>query len=350
MQPFLHNFVYSIECLICLNDYMKKKSLLFLSFFFIACNVSLVAQCTLTAQCTGGNWNAASTWTPVSCGAITTPTDACVIIIPACATVNVNINSPEYVNMEIYVYGTLNFGNGQKINMCPGRVEVFAGGQLTGGTPGSKINICGETVWNGGTTTSGPLVFGGGTTLPIELLSFTAHLNNNKVDIAWSTASETNNDFFTIERSRDGLNFEEVMNVDGAGNSTTIIDYFEIDQPPLTGISYYRLKQTDFDGEMTYSHIVPVEYNPTGDPSISLFPNPANADSQAYLELNHFEGQEILVVLRDIQGKEIYSKVVITMSNNELVALNQDGLLSKGTYLITASSANKLYSKRLIVK
>jgi len=186
--------------------------------------------------------------------------------------------------------------------------------------------------------------------LPIELLSFTAHLNSDKVDVAWTTASEKNNDHFTIEKSRNGVTFEDVYTVSGAGNSSTIINYFEIDQSPYTGISYYRLKQTDFDGSLTYSHIVPVEYNPHGDPSISLFPNPADVNSPAYLELSQFEGQEVLVVLRDIQGREIYSKVIVTLSNNELVALNHDGILSKGTYLITASSANKLYSKRLIVK
>ena len=186
--------------------------------------------------------------------------------------------------------------------------------------------------------------------LPVELLNFSAHLNNDKVDVAWTTATEINNDYFTIQKSRDGQIFEDFLKVDGAGNSTSIISYFEIDQSPYRGISYYRLMQTDFNGHIRYSNIVPVENNPDGDPTISLFPNPAESNSPAYLELNQFEGQEVLVVLRDIQGREVYSKVIITLSNNELVALNQEGNLSKGTYLITASSANKLYSKKLIVK
>ncbi len=330
---------------------MKIKLLFLFSCILIV--LSSKAQCTLTAKCTGGNWDAASTWTATGCaGGITVPGDAMTIIIPACAIVDVNINSPSYNNIDIFVYGTLNFGNGQKLNMCPGKVQVFAGGQLTGGTPGSKINICGETVWNGGTTTSGPITFGGGTTLPVELLYFSAVVNDNspQVELSWSTASETNNNYFTVEKSKDVLNFEEVLTIVGAGNSSSIIDYFDLDNSPFVGISYYRLKQTNFDGKSSYSGIVPVEYNPKGDPSISLFPNPTGVNSKAYLELTSFDGMDVLVVLRDITGREIYSKVVVSAENNELVAIDPEGKLAKGTYLVTASNANKLYSKRLIVR
>ena len=199
-------------------------------------------------------------------------------------------------------------------------------------------------------------ITGGGTStiscsaLPIELLNFNAIINNDKVDLKWVTASETNNDYFTIEKSKDGMVFEKVMDVDGAGQSSVSIDYFDVDYTPYNGISYYRLKQTDYNGFSSYSNVVPVEYNPNGDPTISLFPNPSDASAASYLSLNQFEGQEVLVVLRDIAGRELFSKVVISTSNKEIVALNQDGKLAKGSYLITASSANKLYSKHLIVK
>lgn len=98
-----------------------------------------------------------------------------------------------------------------------------------------------------------------GVALPIELISFEAKLNtNNQVDIFWATASEQNNDFFTIERSTDGLNWEIVTTVAGAGNSINRIDYHAYDARPVSGISYYRLKQTDFDGAFEYSYIVSV--------------------------------------------------------------------------------------------
>ena len=84
----------------------------------------------------------------------------------------------------------------------------------------------------------------------IELLFFNAKLENNTyVDLTWSTASEINNDYFTIERSQNGVYFQEFDIVEGAGNSTHKINYSLIDRDPFDGISYYRLKQTDYDGK-----------------------------------------------------------------------------------------------------
>ena len=185
---------------------------------------------------------------------------------------------------------------------------------------------------------------------PIELLSFNAILNADRVDVSWETTTETNNDHFTIERSKDGSNFEKVVDVKGAENSTSLIKYMDIDNAPYIGVSYYRLYQTDFNGQRSYSGIVPVAYNPNGDPSISLFPNPVNTETPASVSLNQLNGQEILVVLRDIAGNEVYSKVVVSGSDKEIVALDPEGKLAKGTYIVIASSENKYYSKKLIVK
>lgn len=336
---------------------MKKKLLPFLLLIFLSVNKIHSLTCT-SGLGSYASW-AATPWTCTPGPTAGPPGCSDAIVISGTIAISSDVDysaCPGPMVITITSTGTMNFNtNGVRFNLPAGSsVVIQAGGRIIktfpGGGSSTLISSGGTNLWIAGDgTVTGPVTLGP-SPLPIELLSFTAYLNNDKVDLAWSTASERNNDFFNIEKSRDGRNFEEVMKVDGAGNSTTIINYFEIDQSPFTGISYYRLRQTDFNGELTYSNIVPVEYNPTGDPSISLFPNPTDTDSQAYLELNYFEGQEVLVVLRDIQGREVYSKVVITMSNNELVALNQDGLLSKGTYLITASSANKLYSKRLIVK
>ena len=84
--------------------------------------------------------------------------------------------------------------------------------------------------------------------LPIELLSFNAVLENRIVKLTWKTASETNNDFFTLEKSKDGISWESFKTVDGAGSSSSILNYEDYDQNPYSGVSYYRLKQTDFNG------------------------------------------------------------------------------------------------------
>jgi len=186
--------------------------------------------------------------------------------------------------------------------------------------------------------------------LPIELISFEAHANDGKVDLKWVTATEINNDFFTIEKTKNGSDFVEVAVVQGAGNSNGILEYLEVDWEPWEGVSYYRLKQTDFNGKYTYSGLVPVEYSPNGQPGMTIFPNPASSGQDVFMLLEGLKNKEILVVLRDIRGAEVYSKVMITETNNELTGLDPTGQLAPGTYLVTASSENVLYSRKLVVK
>ena len=110
------------------------------------------------------------------------------------------------------------------------------------------------------------------TVLPIELIYFDATCDKEGyVDLNWSTASELNNDYYTIERSRDAVSFEQVKEVDAAGNSGNILAYNEKDESPILGTSYYRLKQTDLDGSFSYSKIVRVDCTTGGDESIMFF-------------------------------------------------------------------------------
>lgn len=109
--------------------------------------------------------------------------------------------------------------------------------------------------------------------LPIELVSFDAVVNGNGVDLLWTTASETNNDFFTIERTADLTEWEIVNTVPGAGDSDEIRNYLSRDHNPIEGLSFYRLKQTDFDGQFSYSDIERVFFSSPA--SIAVFPNPA---------------------------------------------------------------------------
>src|SRR5690606_33828567 len=110
--------------------------------------------------------------------------------------------------------------------------------------------------------------------LPITLLAFDAKPFGGMVELKWTTASEIGNAYFTIERSGTGeLQFDSIAVVTGAGDSRNIRHYQAFDRHPLPGVSYYRLRQTDFDGQTTTSNVVRVENS--GLPSISLYPNPA---------------------------------------------------------------------------
>jgi hypothetical protein len=109
--------------------------------------------------------------------------------------------------------------------------------------------------------------------LPIELLYFNARPNGEVVDLNWATASEKDNDYFTVERSRDGILFDPVLQVSGAGTSTQTLHYSDTDRRPLPGLSYYRLRQTDFNGDFSVSNVVAVQM-PTDGKEFAVYPNP----------------------------------------------------------------------------
>ncbi|MCB9175038.1 MAG: T9SS type A sorting domain-containing protein [Flavobacteriales bacterium] len=186
--------------------------------------------------------------------------------------------------------------------------------------------------------------------LPIKLLSFEANFNVDKVDLKWITASEINNDYFTIEKSKDLKNWEIVSNVSGAGNSNTTIEYLDVDYSPFQGISYYRLKQTDFDGAFTYSNIVPVRVEKKQSGEFSLFPNPLQSGEHLKIQFSEIIESEVLIVLRDTKGEEFFSKVVLNYEDKSLIAIPIDKTIPSGIYLVTASSENQIYNQKLIIK
>ncbi|MBK8705885.1 MAG: T9SS type A sorting domain-containing protein [Saprospiraceae bacterium] len=111
--------------------------------------------------------------------------------------------------------------------------------------------------------------------LPIELLYFKASPVEQTIELEWATATEHNNAYFTIERSADGRTFEDITTLPGAGNSQQMIVYRSTDEQPLEGLSYYRLRQTDFDGASTFSDIVSIRRNADlGDITVSPVPSP----------------------------------------------------------------------------
>ncbi len=147
-----------------------------------------------------------------------------------------------------------------------------------------------------------------GTTLPVELLSFQAEADEqgNVTNVMWSTASENNNDFFTIERSGDGTSWKEVLMVPGAGNSQHDIHYYETDRNPLMGLSYYRLKQTDFDGQFKYSHMVSVLFGDY-DGTMTARPNPAR---DYVIVLGDPENLQVLRVI-NVLGQDVSDKIKV---------------------------------------
>lgn len=189
--------------------------------------------------------------------------------------------------------------------------------------------------------------------LPVELLYFSATYNGKTVDVTWKTASEINNDYFTVERSIDGVNFITVGMIIPSqargGNSTSVLAYYLNDDKVAPGVYYYRLKQTDFNGEYQYSNIDEVEIKGDATFSFNISPNPSDGT-----ELNSIitaeKDQEIVIAVYDVLGQEIYSQIIVTEEKgNTMYAINLLQQLSSGVYMITATSNNKVYTKRLVV-
>lgn len=171
--------------------------------------------------------------------------------------------------------------------------------------------------------------------LPVGLVKFTANaVDNEFVDLDWETSTEVNNDYFTIERSKDSEIFEVVGYIDGAGNSNMIKEYNSVDEDPYKGISYYRLRQTDFDGEYAYSkvEIVNIESN-FGD--LKVFPNPI--EGVGHLTFNSTSDNIAEVVLFDVTGKRIISEKHPVVKGENSFKLPTDNL-PQGMYFLTVGN------------
>ncbi|HEY6161589.1 MAG TPA: LamG-like jellyroll fold domain-containing protein, partial [Bacteroidia bacterium] len=242
------------------------------------------------------------------------------------------------------------------INNCPDLTIARWNGASWDERPGTASGTCsgagtGSVVTNAALTAFSPFTFGSKSwsvnPLPIQLLNFTATPINNYVQLDWSTATETNNDYFTVERSKNGSLFEPLVVVDGAGNSTQTLYYTTNDEMPYTGLSYYRLKQTDFNGSFTYSQMVPVNFD-GGDFVINVYPNPNAGDFN--VSISGAGDHEVLVVITDVLGREFYSKLIPVGNSNYLLSIDGSQALAAGVYIVTASSDNKLYNQKIVVR
>jgi hypothetical protein len=112
--------------------------------------------------------------------------------------------------------------------------------------------------------------------LSVDLLYFTAQTKEKVVDLEWETASETNNDYFRVERSANGIDWEGIIQIPGAGTTNEPLTYRTTDAQPLAGYSFYRLAQVDYDGTLTYSKVVTAFLDQKdGLDNLVLYPNPA---------------------------------------------------------------------------
>lgn len=170
--------------------------------------------------------------------------------------------------------------------------------------------------------------------LPITLLYFSAEGISWQVNCTWETVSEINNDYFIVERSKDGRAFEEIGTVDGAGNSNNSIKYFFTDKSPIEGISYYRLRQIDFDGTTDVSDIVAVRFDRKADEMV-IIPNPASEFIQCTFTLPFDCNADLQI--SNVSGQKFYSCKYLLSKGMNTIKLNVSNL-SPGFYNITVKN------------
>ncbi|MBL0308647.1 MAG: T9SS type A sorting domain-containing protein [Bacteroidetes bacterium] len=180
--------------------------------------------------------------------------------------------------------------------------------------------------------------------MPIELLSFEAKPVDKNVQTRWTTSLEVNNHYFTLERSPDAETFTAIARIEGANNSTQLLDYNWLDENPLPGVSYYRLKQTDYDGQFSYSNIVSVRMK-TG-LTYKIYPNPSKGHIYIYVS---DPSQDLNFSMIDMTGREVFSKTM-TGNNGQLLEINTSGILPAGMYFIHLSNGADNFSEKLIVE
>ncbi len=190
--------------------------------------------------------------------------------------------------------------------------------------------------------------------LPVKLLFFHATAEENDIKLEWATASETNNDFFTIERSRNGTLFEKVIDLPSqtiSGHSHETLHYTSRDNKPLEGVSYYRLKQTDFDGSTTYSDLVGISFQKRTEVRFTLYPNP-NPGNHFNILLSGLKPQENTTLrITDLYGRTFYGSLKTADEAGTIQStMNTGGKLKPGVYLITVSGQSGIFTARLVIK
>lgn len=303
------------------------KSLIITAVLFLAFSQNVFS--TTCVSLGNGVWDNPATW---SCGAVPAPGDT--IIIQAGDTVTLQSTEILYgAPMVIIVDGYFLFDTpAAKLHLeCGSQVFITPTGEIASsgvGQPSHNIKICGELVWEGDDgPLTGPLILQ--QPLPIELTFFRVDQDFQSLKFVWQTASEFNNDFFTVLGSVDGFDWTEIDEVDGAGTSSQALNYELNFDNRATNYNYFKLKQTDFDGQYEYSDIVALKHQSFE--AFTAYPNPViNTDLKIVFER---DGQ-YEVKLYSLNGTLMQETLVV--DNNEAWISCSD--LLPGLYIVQAIS------------
>ncbi len=191
---------------------------------------------------------------------------------------------------------------------------------------------------------------GNGNPLPVTLTRFEGASRNGAVELAWSTASEINNDRFEIERSANGKDFRKVGEVKGNGNSSALVDYAYTDRGAASGTVYYRLRQVDFDGAFEFSKVIAVSHNAgaASQAAVSVFPNPVT-DGRVGIRFQEVVNGGATIRLADLSGRVLHSQQLSNVASD--IDLNLTGLnLRSGIYTLSITANGRSTTQRIVIR
>jgi len=263
--------------------------------------------------------------------------------------------------VELYIMPSNCTGNGIEVGIfettdCINFTEIECWDPFYNDAPG-YLEITGLTIGNDYYIMIDPqtgvcdyLINGltGITILPITLSKLNSSCHTNNTTLSWTTQSEINNDYYTIERSNNGIDFESIGRVNGAGTSTNQTDYQFTDYVSSNTLVYYRLGQTDFDGTYTYSQTISSDCKNENTLNTSIFPNPANRKLNLNYNnrLNEFGDMTITIVT--ITGETVH-KTDYDIESLSIETIDVSNL-SKGIYIVNFGSKQIQESHKLVIE
>ena len=209
------------------------------------------------------------------------------------------------------------------------------------GPSGGSTNISG-TIFATGVTSFSPVTNASldvNSPLPVTLLSFTGKEVEEGVLLNWKTASETNNDYFTVLHATDGENFKQLGTVKGNGTTSAPHNYSLIDDSPAMGLNYYRLKQTDLDGTVTTFYTISVNVDHVAPPSVKIYPNPVSRQQTLSVEMNGAApNQSLDFNITNALGVLINQRTVQSDQSGKVLIQYNPVQLAPGFYIVGVGS------------
>jgi hypothetical protein len=231
----------------------------------------------------------------------------------------------------------------QRYNKPTNSWDFALPGQVFANTTTRTVMVPGITKfswWGGGNDASN------NNPLPIELTTFKASCDGNEVRVNWTTATEVNNDYFTVQRSTDLVTFDNIAVVEGAGNSNTARNYDAVDYSPVDGIAYYRLVQTDYNGQTETFNPVAVTCSSKPIDAVTVYPNPAQNELHVNINLSG-DDQGTLVVYNHL-GQQTFARAINAGKGFNNYTLDVSGFAA-GQYFVSINLGSRVLPVQKLV-